>query len=120
MTPAARSMLAFGIYATTTGASFIIAPTLAVSMLQLAPISPGWMRTVGLLAMVIGVNDIVMARAESLAFLRLSVPLRYGFATGVFALVATGQMSTMTFLFGLFDAIGATWTLVALRKAVPG
>jgi len=116
MTKAAQSMYVFGVYGALTGMGFVIAPETMISTLHMAPISPGWARTIGMLAFIIGVDDIVAARAECVPFLKLSVPLRYGFATGITTLVVTGQMSVTTLGFGAVDLVGATWTMLALRS----
>jgi uncharacterized protein YjeT (DUF2065 family) len=117
MTPAARSMYVFGIYATLAGVTFLVAPAQAVSLLQLSPIASGWLRVIGMFGVIIGLDDVVAARAECLPFLKLSVPLRYGFATGIITLVATGQLTPPTLTFGVIDIIGASWTLLGLRAA---
>ena len=119
MTPAARSMYYFGIYATVTGAGFLLFPEMMLSMLQMPPLSVGWARIIGMFAVIIGLDDIVAARAECLPFLKLSVPLRYGFATGVVLLVVTQQMTPNTLLFGAVDFVCATWTMLALRRSLP-
>jgi hypothetical protein len=115
MTPAARSMYWFGIYATLTGVGFLVAPQMMITMLRVSPLESGWARVIGIFAVIIGLDDIVAARAECLPFLKLSVPLRYAFVMTIVTLVATGQLSTPTVLFGAIDFVGATWTLLALR-----
>jgi hypothetical protein len=115
MTPAARSMYWFGIYATLTGAGFLIAPQMMIANLHVSPLESGWARVIGIFALIIGLDDIVAARAECLPFLKLSVPLRYAFVLTITTLVATGQLATPTLMFGAIDFVGATWTLLALR-----
>lgn len=115
MTRPARSLFIFGIYIVMTGFAFLAVPEFLMSLLRLPPATVGWARVIGLLAVVIGAYDCVGARSESLAYIRASVPVRFGFATGAALLVAFAQMPPTVLLFGATDMAGAIWTALALR-----
>jgi uncharacterized protein YjeT (DUF2065 family) len=117
MSHAARSLFAFGIYVIVTGLALLAAPATFVRVMQLPPVDDGWIRMIGLLAVVIGVYDVVGARNELRPYVRASVPIRFGFAAGVVLLVATGQLGPTVLLFGATDVAGAIWTALALRSA---
>ena len=115
MSRAARSLFAFSIYVLVASLSFLAAPATMVDLLRLPPASDGWVRVVGLLALVIGAYDLVGSRAGLLPYIRASVWVRFGFAAGVVLVVASGQMPASLLVFGAIDAAGATWTALALK-----
>lgn len=119
MSRAARSLFAFGIFVTLVALGFIVAPASAVALLRLPPATDGWIRAVGLLALVIGAYDIVGGGAGLLPTIRASVYVRFGFASGVAILVASGQMPPSLLALGAIDVAGAVWTAVALKKGSP-
>ncbi len=77
MSRAAKSLFAFGIYVIGAGVSFLAAPSMAVSLLRLPPATDGWVRVVGLLALVIGTYDLIGSRAESIPYIKGSVWTRF-------------------------------------------
>jgi hypothetical protein len=116
---AARSLFAFGIFVTMVALAFIVAPASAVALLRLPPATDGWIRAVGLLALVIGAYDTVGGRAGLLPYIRASVYVRFGFASGVALLVASGQMPPSLLALGGIDVAGAVWTALALKRGAP-
>jgi hypothetical protein len=116
MTAASRSLLFFGIYSICAGLVFIIIPATLFSMANLATMHIGWSRVVGLLLLVIGSYDVFCAKENILPYIRASVYVRAGFATGAVLLVIVGEMRSSFLLFGALDAAGAAWTAIALRK----
>ena len=119
MSPAARSLFVFGIYVTVAGLTFLVAPAAMIELLRFPPASDGWLRVVGLLAVAIGVYDMVGSSSGSLAYVRASVWVRVGFAAGIALLVVTGQMTPPVIVFGFVDLVGAVWTARALRRPSP-
>jgi hypothetical protein len=115
MTRAARSLFVFGIYVLLAGAAFLSAPAEIIARLHLPPTADGWVRVIGLLALVIGVYDIVGSRSGLLAYIRASVFVRVGFAAGIALLVLARQMPLTLLPFGAIDFAGAIWTALALR-----
>lgn len=116
MRPAARSLFVFGIYVLVTGVAFIVAPDAIKSLLGLPPATAGWLRIIGLLALVIGAYDVVASRAECRPYIAASVYVRFGFATGVALLVVTHEMPLTLLALGAIDVAGALWTMAALRS----
>ncbi len=119
MSRSARSLFVFGIYVMVTGIAFLVAPGFLSSTLQLPPATVGWARVIGLLALVIGAYDIVGSRAECTPYIRASVPVRFGFATGTVLLVVFGQMPATILVLGATDIAGALWTAFTLKARTP-
>ena len=117
MSHPARSLYIFGIYIFIVGAAFIIAPGPISALLKLPMATVGWMRVVGLLALVIGSYDMVAGRSECLAYIRASVWVRFGFAAGTAILVFTKQMPLTVLALGATDIAGALWTMATLSKS---
>lgn len=116
MSRAARSLFLFGAYVFLVGVALLAAPDALAFLLRLPPATTGWVRVVGLLALVIGAYDMVSSRGGCLPTIRASVPVRFGFAAGTALLVLSRQMPLSVLLLGLTDAAGAVWTAVALRS----
>jgi hypothetical protein len=72
---------------------------------------------VGLLAVAIGVYDMVGSSSGSLPYVRASVWVRAAFAAGIALLVVAGQMTPPVIVFGFVDLVGAVWTARALRRS---
>lgn len=60
----ARSLKVFGLYAILTGLTFIVYPAITL-ILQLPSITDGWLRLIGLLAILVGIYYIVNATFAS-------------------------------------------------------
>jgi hypothetical protein len=116
MTPSGKSLFYFGIYGISAGLLFVIIPAQIISLTQLPPIHDGWTRMIGLLALVIGTYDIVCGKADLKPFIKASIYVRFGFAVCATVLVILKEMPFTVFLIGLVDALGATWTLIALSS----
>ena len=120
MTPAARSLFLFGLYLVVAGSGLLLVPALMLQPLGLPPPTDVWVRVVGLLAMALGLYYRVAARAELLAFMRLSVWVRVGVAVVFGAFVASGLAPAALLGFGLIDAVGAAWTARSLHQMGAG
>jgi len=116
MTKSGRSLFYFGIYVVFTGLLFITIPETFISLNQLPTMPSGWSRVIGLLALVIGTYDILCGRGDIKMLIRASVYVRFGFAIGIAALVAFGQMPVTLLALGAVDALGAVWTAMALQS----
>lgn len=92
MTPSGKSLFYFGIYGICAGLLLIILPGTIISLAQLPPISTGWARVVGLLALVIGSYDIVCGNANLQPFIKASIYVRLCFIGGATLLVLFAQM----------------------------
>lgn len=120
MTPAARTLFLFGLYLLVAGSALLLAPALMLQPLNVPIPADVWVRVVGLLAIALGLYYRVAARAELLAFMRLSVWVRLGVAVA-FATFVVGGLAPVALLgFGVIDAAGAAWTAHALRQMGSG
>ena len=117
MSPAAKSLFAFGLYAASAGASLFLVPGLVLGVLGFPPTTDGWIRVVGALALFVGTYHIVAARNELRPYITASVWVRIAFAATLALLVVTSLMPLPLLLFAAIDLAGAVWTGVALRSA---
>ena len=120
MSPAAKSLFVFGIYAIAAGAALLLIPGLVLATLGFPPAQDGWVRVVGVLAVVVGAYHIVGARNDLLPYIRASVWGRVGFAVLLGGLVVTSLMPMSLLLFAAIDLAAAAWTALALRQAPRG
>jgi hypothetical protein len=116
MTSSAKSLFYFGLYAFGTGLLFLTFPEPFLALAMLPAVHSGWARVIGLLALVIGCYDIFSARSNLKPFIQISVPVRFGFALGTILLFVSGLMPVSIVLLGGVDALGALWTMMALRS----
>jgi hypothetical protein len=117
MSPAAKSLFVFGIYAIAAGTALLLMPGLVLGALGFPPAHDGWVRVVGVLAIVVGAYHIVGARNDLLPYIRASVWGRIGFAVLLGGLVVASIMPTPLLLFAAIDLAAAAWTAIALRQA---
>ncbi|MBX3626071.1 MAG: hypothetical protein KF892_13740 [Rhizobacter sp.] len=116
MSPAARSLQAFGLYLCVLGPGLLVAPGPLLAPFGIAAPQEVWVRVVGLLALVLGAYYLVIARHEVVPLMRASVVARFG-VLGVFSgLVLLAGAPAALVLFGLVDAAAASWTAVSLRR----
>ena len=120
MTPAARTLFQFGLYLLVAGSALLLAPARMLQPLGVPVPADVWVRVVGLLAIALGLYYRVAARAELLAFMRLSVWVRLGVAVAFAAFVVGGLAPVALLGFGVIDAAGAAWTARALRQMGTG
>jgi hypothetical protein len=120
MTPAARTLFQFGLYLLVAGSALLLVPALMLQPLGVPVPADVWVRVVGLLAIALGLYYRVAARAELLAFMRLSVWVRLGVAVAFAAFVVGGLAPVALLGFGVIDAAGAAWTARALRQMGTG
>jgi hypothetical protein len=116
MISSGKSLFCFGLYAICAGLLFLLIPGIIVSFIHLPMLPTGWARIIGLLALVIGTYDIVCGKAGIKIFIRASVYTRLGFAFCATVIVLLGELPFPMFLIGLIDALGAVWTIIALRS----
>lgn len=116
MTNAGKSVFYFGFYVLLIGILLLTIPQTFLSALKLPDVPEGWARIIGLLAVIIGVYDIVTGRNDLMPAIKASVYLRFFFFLGVLLLIVSNQMPKEALPLGLIDAAGAIWTLLALRS----
>lgn len=120
MSRAAVSIMAWGVYLMVAGLGFYLIPNLLLPIFGFAPTTEVWIRVLGLLSAVLGVIFFYCGRNEVVPFFRISVVARFGFAIGVVVLVILGLAAVPLLLFGALDAIGGTWTWLALQTPTRG
>lgn len=122
MSRAATSLVAFGVYLLTLGATLVLAPNQFLALFGFPSTSDVWLRVVGMLLIYLGSYDILAAKREWRSFFILSVYLRASVIVFFAAFVALGWVQPMLLLFSAVDLAAAIWTALALRRdrgAVP-
>lgn len=113
-------MWVFGFYMVfVVGLGFMLIPMVILDLFQLSAGDDVWIRFVGMLASILGVYYILVARSQMDRFIPWTVPTRYYAATFMVLIVVLGKLEPSLLLFAAIDAIAATWTWLALRTAVP-
>lgn len=114
------SMWVFGFYMVfVVGLGFMLIAMVILDLFQLSAGDDVWIRFVGMLASILGVYYILVARSQMDRFIPWTVPTRYYAATFMVLIVVLGKLEPSLLLFAAIDAIAATWTWLALRTAVP-
>ena len=114
---AEKSLFVFGLYLIVVlGMGLIFVPTIILDLFRMKYGDDTWIRFVGLLASVIGVYYVVAAKAKLHQFFVWTVWLRYYASVFMLTLLVLGKVGFPIVLFAATDAIGATWTLVSLKK----
>lgn len=116
MTAASKSVYYFGIYLAILSVTLLAVPNMLLELFHFEPTHEVWIRVVGTLVFVIATMDIFMARANNVLFLTITVYSRFAVLLWFILFVALGFAPAQLILFGLVDAAGAAWTLLALRK----
>ena len=110
-------MLVFGGYMIAVGGiGFGFYPHLTLSLIGLKAGDDTFIRIVGLLATILGVNYFLMVQQAVVIFFKLSTLMRYLAGLFMLYLVVTGISPGNLLWLALGDVAGATWTLIALRK----
>ena len=117
---AAQSLQAFGLYLCITGVGLLIAPGLLLAPLGLAvPTDVSaqvWLRMVGILALALGVCDVLAGRDRVASLISWSVWRRLAAGVGIGLLVLMGLAPAALLLFAAVDIVAALWTAVAMRR----
>ncbi len=115
MSPAARSIRVFGLYAVLLGAVLLVAPNPLLGLFGLPATNEVWIRVVGMLVAFLGVYYQVAAATEHTAFMATTVLLRGSIPLFFAVFVAAGWVEWPLLLFAGIDLAGAVWTWLALR-----
>ena len=116
MTNSNRRLFIFGSYLVLVGLGFMIAPHQVLSLFGLSAGDDIWIRMVGLLASIIGIYYLLVARARIVAFYKWTVPIRYFAAGFMLSMFLLGKVGSAILLFAAIDAIAATWTWIELKS----
>jgi hypothetical protein len=111
MGPAAMSFFVFGLYMTVLGIALVLAPNPLLSLVGIAQTTEVWVRVVGVLVVVIGILDVLIAQADLRVVMRWGIYLRSGAAAD---LVEPGIL-----IFAAVDALSVAWAVLALRAEAP-
>ena len=114
--PAAQSLQAFGLYLCIAGTGLLLAPGLLLVPLGLAVPADVWVRMVGILAMALGICDVLAGRDLVASLIRWSVWRRLAAGVGIGLLVLLGLAPAALLLFAAVDIASALWTVMALRR----
>jgi hypothetical protein len=118
MSATLNSIKIFGLYLILIpGSGLMLMPDLILNMFGLSHGPELWIpRLVGLLAAIIGVFDLLIARHKVEQFIPWTIRLRYAAAAFMIGLWALGQVEAGILLFAAIDAGGATWTALSFKK----
>lgn len=116
MSKAARTVIAFAVYLLLIGAVLVLVPNLLLSLFSIPETDEVWVRVVGMLAMITGFYYFTSARSGFTPMFRASVYARFSVLAFFVAFVVTGLAPPMLLIFGIIDAVAATWTALALRS----
>ncbi|SRR6266536_35500 len=116
MSKAARSLFVFALYLFGLGIFLLIAPNRFLSIFGVAKTHEVWLRLAGVLILYVGTYYVLAARYELTPIFWASLPVRFSLILFFVAFVAFDYVKAIAILFGAVDAVGAAWTLLALRS----
>src|SRR5688572_6265783 len=116
MSTAARSLFVFGIYLMILASILIIDPSRILSLFGEPPTEEVWIRVIGVVMLSISIYYLVSAQNELVPLIKASVPVRFSLIVFLGAFVSLGYLRARYMLFGVVDALGAMWTLAAIRS----
>lgn len=119
MSRAALSVFVWGIYMLVVGATFLLAPNVALPLFGFPPTNEVWIRGMAMLAIALGYFYLRAAPQEMLQFFRWKV---HGHIFGVICMVMFVILKLgppMLLLFAGADLLAAVWTWLALRYPRP-
>lgn len=119
MNRARLSILVFGLYVVfAVGLGFMLIPMVILDFFGLSAGDDIWIRFVGMLASILGIYYILVARSQLDRFIPWTVPTRYYAASFMVLMVVLGKLEPSLLLFAAIEAAAATWTWLALRTDV--
>lgn len=119
MSKAAMSVFVFSIYLFFLGLILVAFPNVLLSLFGIPETNEVWIRVVGMLVLILGYYYSTAAHNELTSFLRATVIGRFSVLVFFIAFVLLDFAPPVLVLFGVIDAIAATWTGVALRAQNP-
>lgn len=115
MSKAAFSVFVFSIYLYALGMILVAFPNVLLSLFRIPVTTELWVRVVGMLVIILGFYYSTAARNELTPMLRATVLGRFAVLVFFIAFVVIGFAPPVLVLFGVIDAVAATWTGLALR-----
>ncbi len=116
MSPAAKSLLVFGIYLCGLGLLLLLVPNLILRVFGAPPTNEVWIRLNGMFVLCLSFYYVQGARSELTSFIRWTVWTRLAVIFYFAALVLLVSAPKALLLFGLIDLLSAIWTWLALKK----
>ena len=115
MSRAAKSLFIFGIYLELLAIVLVLAPNVLLAAFHVASTHEIWIRCLGVVTGSVGVYYLLAARGDFVPIIVASIPVRLALMAFFAAFVLFDHAEPSLLFFGAADAIGAAWTLVALR-----
>lgn len=116
MNKSARSVFIFGLYLLALGLILLIAPNFLLGLFSLPATNEVWIRTTGMLVLILGVFYTLSGRRGLTDFIQWSVFIRVSVILFLTAFVLLGYSKPPLILFGVVDLLGAAWTFLTLRS----
>ena len=118
MSPAARSVAVWTVYALLVGILLLVVPNFLLGLFQIEETSESWVRVLGSVVVLLAIYYGFMAREDSGSMFRATVIGRVLVAI-VLTLLAFTTGPWQLVLFAVVDLAGAVWTQLSLRSAAP-
>ena len=112
MNPEGLSVFVWGIYIAAIGFTFVLVPNTFLRMFRFEETREPWIRVLGVILLDLAFLYVVCGLKSSETFVWASIVVRYWVLVGFVALVLARQAKAQLILFGVVDALGATWTLL--------
>lgn len=121
MSPAARTMFAFGLYLAAGGLLLLFVPAEVGRLLSLKSAGDTvWVRLCGMFFLDLAFYCIQAAQNENLMFIRWSTYTRPWTLVFLAGFAALGLVKPIMLTFGFIDVLATLWTVHELRRARPG
>ena len=117
MSKAAISVFVFSIYLFVLGLILVAFPNVLLSLFRVPETNEVWIRVVGMLVLILGYYYSTAAQNELTPFLRATVIGRFSVLGFFIVFVLLDFAPPILILFGVIDAVAATWTGLALRNS---
>lgn len=116
MSKAAKSVFVWGIYVVVTGLGLIFMPNMILSTVCLPPTNEVWIRALGAIVLILGFYYFVAVKGDFVPLFKASIYARFFFVVACVVFVVSEIVNQNFLLFSILDALGAIWTLIALRQ----
>lgn len=115
MSPSAISIFVFGIYLALVGIGFLFIPNVVLPVFKFPKTNEPWIRILGTVIALLGFYYIIAAQNELTAFFWATVVGRFTILITFVLLAITKKAPPMLITFGVIDAAGGLWTLLAMQ-----
>jgi len=115
MSRAATTVFVYGVYLIFLGVTLILTPNTLLGILGIPPTTEVYIRILGAVVLGIALYYVAAARQEVVPFFRWTVWGRTLVLTALIVYVALKLTPAVLLVFSVVEALGATWTALALR-----